>query len=99
MLGIDPNLIETYGAVSKECALAMAKGALNKSGADVALSVTGLAGPLGDGSANPVGTVWIGWEGKRISTGAICHHFSGSRSEIRESAAESVIKKLADIVK
>jgi PncC family amidohydrolase len=98
LLGIDPLLIEKYGAVSEECALAMAEGALNKSGADLALSVTGLAGPDGDGSANPVGTVWIGWAGKKISAGASCYQFFGSRSSIRESAAESVIKKLAEIM-
>jgi nicotinamide mononucleotide (NMN) deamidase PncC len=45
-----------------------------------------------------VGTVWIGWKGKKISSGAECYQFSGSRSEIRESAADSVIKKLSKII-
>ncbi len=98
LLGIAPALIEKYGAVSEECALAMAEAALAKSGADVALSVTGLAGPEGDGSGLPVGTVWIGWCGKNFPSGAVLHQFSGSRNEIRESAADSVMTKLAEIL-
>jgi PncC family amidohydrolase len=98
MLGIDPQLIEKYGAVSEECALAMADGARNKSGADLAISVTGLAGPESDESGLPVGTVWIGWAGKNLHSGATCCLFSGTRSEIRESAAETVIKKLSEII-
>ena len=59
MLGIDPGLLAEYGLVSAETARAMAAGALEKSGAAAAFSVTGLAGPDGDGSDIPVGTVWI----------------------------------------
>jgi PncC family amidohydrolase len=98
LLGIDPPLLAKYGAVSEECALAMANGALVKSGVDLALSVTGLAGPESDGSGLPVGTVWIGWSGNMLDSGASCYQFLGSRSEIRESAAECVIKKLAEIL-
>jgi PncC family amidohydrolase len=97
LLGIDRALIETYGAVSEECALAMALGALHKSGADAAFSVTGLAGPDSDESGLPVGTVWIGWAGKNHVSGAQCFQFSGSRREIRELAAEAVITKLSEI--
>jgi len=60
MLGVPEDLINKCGAVSRNVALAMAEGALKKSGASWAFSVTGLAGPLGDGSKTPVGTVWIG---------------------------------------
>lgn len=98
ILGIEKELIETYGAVSRECALAMAQGALAQSGADIALSVTGLAGPDGDGSGIPVGTVWIGWAGKKLPAGALLYQFSGSRNAVREAAAENVIKQLSEIV-
>ncbi len=97
-LGIDPQLIERFGAVSEECALAMARGAREKSGADLAVSVTGLAGPEGDGSSVPVGTVWIALEGKDLPPRAVRYQFSGSRSEIRELATDRVIKKLADVL-
>ena len=59
MLGVGEDTLNKYGAVSKETARAMTLGILIKSGADAAVSVTGLAGPGGDGSDVPVGTVWI----------------------------------------
>jgi nicotinamide-nucleotide amidase len=59
MLGIDPALIKTHGAVSHETAAAMAQGVRKAAGADIGLSATGLAGPDGDG-VNPVGTVFVG---------------------------------------
>jgi nicotinamide-nucleotide amidase len=59
MLGIDPALIATHGAVSRETAAAMAQGVRKAAGADIGLSATGLAGPDGDG-VNPVGTVFVG---------------------------------------
>jgi PncC family amidohydrolase len=94
MLGIDRALIEKFGAVSRETALAMAGGALEKSGADYALSATGLAGPGGDGSGLPVGTVWIatalaGGEGR-----ASVFRFLGERNEIRRAAAQKAITEL-----
>jgi len=57
-LGVDAGLIETHGAVSEPVALAMAEGALGASGASLALSVTGVAGP-GGSAAKPEGLVWI----------------------------------------
>lgn len=60
LLGVNGVLLDTHGAVSKEVALAMAEGALARSRADIALSVTGIAGPTGGTDYKPVGTVWIG---------------------------------------
>jgi nicotinamide-nucleotide amidase len=57
MLGIDSNVIDTFGAVSIATAWAMAQGALEKSGADVAVAITGVAGPDGGSPQKPVGTV------------------------------------------
>lgn len=60
LIGVNENTLETYGAVSKEVAIAMAEGALARSRADIAVSVTGIAGPTGGSEYKPVGTVWIG---------------------------------------
>ena len=60
MLGVSPDLMERVGAVSEEVALAMAQGALANSKAQVAIAVTGIAGPGGGTADKPVGTVWFG---------------------------------------
>lgn len=57
LLGVSPEIIETFGSVSVACAWAMAQGALARSGADVAVAVSGIAGPDGGSAAKPVGTV------------------------------------------
>jgi len=57
MLGVSPDLIAEFGAVSRECALAMAHGAVLKSAATLAVSITGIAGPGGGSAAKPVGLV------------------------------------------
>jgi PncC family amidohydrolase len=92
MLGIEKTFLDTHGAVSSETACAMAAKALEKSGADIALSVTGLAGPDGDGSGVPVGTVWIG-RCKRGERAAAKHFFfSGDRGMIRGAACEAALE-------
>lgn len=60
-IGVDPTLIAAHGAVSEEVALAMARGALAHSHAQLAVAVTGIAGPGGAVPGKPVGTVWLGW--------------------------------------
>ena len=57
LLGVSKDIIETFGAVSIACAWAMAQGALRKSGADVSVSISGIAGPDGGSEMKPVGTV------------------------------------------
>jgi PncC family amidohydrolase len=105
MLGIERALIEEHGAVSAETARAMARGALEKSGADIAASVTGLAGPDGDGSDTPVGTVFIAVAQKDLTAKnaknannskvkTMEYHFTGSREEVRSRAVETVLETL-----
>jgi PncC family amidohydrolase len=98
MLGIDGALIQKFGAVSRETALAMAEGALRKSGADYVLSVTGLAGPDGDGSGLPVGTVWIAAASAEGEGRASVFRFSGERNEIRRIAAHKAITELLSLL-
>jgi PncC family amidohydrolase len=93
MLGLDRGLIKKYGAVSRETACAMAEGALEKSGAPLAAAVTGLAGPGGDGSAVPVGTVWIATALRGAETEAAVFFYRDSRNGIRNSAAAAVVEE------
>lgn len=87
VLGVPSEVIKTKTAVSYDCAVNMALGALRLSGADVAISVTGYAGP-GDGfDGTPCGTVYVGYADKNGS-GAIAKLFTGSRDNIRTSTRD-----------
>ena len=85
ILEVAPDLLESCGAVSAAVAKAMAEGARRVLCADIAVSVTGLAGPDGDDRGNPVGMVFIGYCDAR-KTLAKEYHFSGDREEIRKKA-------------
>ncbi|MDR1900828.1 MAG: nicotinamide-nucleotide amidohydrolase family protein [Treponema sp.] len=98
MLGLDAGMIGRYGAVSRETACAMAKGALLRSGADYAFSITGLAGPLGDGTPVKIGTVWIGLISKGREAAAKEFYFSLSRNELRLSAANKALEEMLNLV-
>lgn len=97
MLGVDPALIETHGAVSEEVARAMAAGAVEHSHAQVALAVTGIAGPTGGSASKPVGTVWFAW-----ATPSGLHsevqHFPGDRSAVRNATALHSLRKLINLL-
>jgi PncC family amidohydrolase len=94
MLGVDEETLKTYGAVSGETACAMVQGALEKSGADYGVSVTGLAGPQGDGSPVSVGTVWIALARRGTAPVSSVFRFQGNRNSIRQEAAETAITEL-----
>lgn len=90
LLGVDETLLETVGAVSAPVAEAMARGAREALQADVAVSVTGLAGPGGDEFGNPVGTVFIGYCDE--STVLSWHfRFPGDREAVRQAAVEAAL--------
>ena len=91
ILGVDQTLLDRFGAVSAPVAEAMARGARNVLEADVAVSVTGLAGPGGDEFGNPVGLVFIGYSDKK-KTLSKEFHFPGSREQVRQSAVTEALK-------
>lgn len=91
ILNVDGELLETYGAVSAQVAEAMAEGARKALQADVAISVTGLAGPGGDEFDNPVGTVFIGYSDSKVTESIACN-FIGDRDSIRDQAAQTALK-------
>jgi nicotinamide-nucleotide amidase len=97
MLGVSPDTLETHGAVSEETVREMADGALQYSRAQVALSVSGIAGPTGGTPEKPVGMVWFAWA-TNDTVKTACHFISGDRDAIRVKAVrialQGVIKLL-----
>jgi nicotinamide-nucleotide amidase len=94
MIGVPMRLIETHGAVSEQVAAAMAAGALARSRAVVAVSVTGVAGPAGGSAEKPVGLVWFGLAraGRPAITGR--EIFPGDRTAIRAATVAHAFKMI-----
>jgi len=88
-LGIPASTIERYGAVSGETVISMAEKGLEKSGAGICVSVSGIAGPGGSVNNKPVGTVWIAVKKEIVKT--FLFLFSGSRKDIRDKASQAAL--------
>lgn len=97
LLGVPEDLLRAHGAVSSEVAQAMAEGARRRLGAEVAVSVTGIAGPQAEGSEKPVGLVYIWVAGPESSQGRR-FHFDGDRWRIRAQAAEAALRLVLEEV-
>ena len=95
ILGVPGDVLETCGAVSLPVAKAMAEGVRNLLKADVAVSVTGLAGPGGDEYGNSVGTVCIGYADANESFSEI-FHFDGDREAVRKQTAENALRLILE---
>lgn len=96
MLGVPADLIERVGAVSAEVARAMAEGALARARADIAVSVTGIAGPDGGTPLKPVGLVHLAVARRGHPTRDEAHVFAGDRAAVREATAARALALLAD---
>lgn len=96
ILGVDQSILNEYGAVSLPVAGAMASGVRHLLKSDVAVSVTGLAGPGGDEFGNSVGTVYIGYDSSSRSTTKCCH-FDGDRESVRKQAICAALKLILDM--
>lgn len=94
MLGVPPHLFTTVGAVSEDVALAMAEGALERSPAQVSVSVTGIAGPSGATAGKPVGLVHMACARQGRATLHERHVFSGDREAVRHQATEAALRLL-----
>ena len=93
LLGVKPETLENFGAVSAQTAREMAEGVLKAAHADCAIAVTGIAGPDGGTPEKPVGTVFAGFAiGNR--TWVREYHFTGSRQEVREKTTQTVLEEL-----
>jgi nicotinamide-nucleotide amidase len=94
MLGVDPAVIAAEGAVSEPVARAMAEGALARSGADLAVSVTGIAGPGGATPGKPVGLVHLAAASRGGATLAERHVFAGDRAAVRAASVDAAFALL-----
>ena len=90
-LGVPAALIAQHGIVSEAVAIAMARGARAASGAQCAVSTTGIAGPTGGSAAQPVGTVCFGWCSAEGKAGAETRHFTGDRAAVRQQATRHAL--------
>lgn len=96
MLGVAAATLARHGAVSEATVREMASGALKNSRAQVALAISGIAGPTGGTAEKPVGTVWIAWA---FANGAVASEkrvFAGGRREVRQQAVERALQGLLD---
>jgi len=98
LLGVPPDLIAARGAVSREVAVAMADGVLSIFRADLAIAVTGVAGPGGGSRGKPVGTVWVAV----VSPGGVRYahrfRFSGGREAVRREAVRASLCAAIDVL-
>ena len=95
VLHVPRTLLDSLGAISAPVAEAMAKGAREVLQADVAVSVTGLAGPGGDEFGNPVGLVFLGYSDEKETFSRECH-FDGDRETVRDQAVEAALKLILE---
>ena len=94
LLGVRPETLEHFGAVSRETVLEMVSGALVHSGATLAVAVTGIAGPSGGTADKPVGTVWIAWKRRGGYASAEMFHFDGDREAVRRQTVAAALEGL-----
>jgi nicotinamide-nucleotide amidase len=99
-LGVSRSLLARDGAVSEAAVRAMAAGALKRTGAQLAVAVTGIAGPGGAVPGKPVGTVWLGWaerRGRGMRVAAQLKHFRGDRDAVRRKTVLAALAGLLDV--
>jgi nicotinamide-nucleotide amidase len=100
LLGVLPAELTAHGAVSEPVVKAMALGALERAGADIAVAVSGIAGPDGGSLGKPVGTVWFGWawrRGKSLHAQTRLKLFKGDREAVRRKAVAGALTGVLDL--
>ena len=98
LLGVSPATLQRHGAVSEEMVREMVGGALDHSHADVALAISGIAGPGGGTPDKPVGMVCFAWQQVRGEPRSVTRHFEGGRAEVRLHAALFALNELRALV-
>jgi len=100
-LGVSPKALSRHGAVSREVVRQMADGALRRSGAHIAVAVSGVAGPDGGTRAKPVGTVWFCWAtkaGRTVRLRTALKRFRGDREAVRRKSVLFALRKVSELV-
>jgi len=97
MLGVASETLQQFGAVSEQVVQEMAQGALNHSPAQLAVSVSGIAGPGGGSAEKPVGTVWFGWCRQGSDVHCERKQFNGDRNAVRRQAVAHALQGLIDL--
>jgi nicotinamide-nucleotide amidase len=95
-LGVPDALLARHGAVSEAVARAMAGGALQASGAELAVAVTGVAGPGGGSPEKPVGLVWVAWQCRDANARSVAFRFDGDRAAVREGSVVAALEGLIE---
>jgi len=97
LLGVEPKLVERFGAVSRQVVEAMVRGALERANAKYSIATSGIAGPGGGSIDKPVGTVWIAWAcAQELSSRQF--HFSGDRESIRNMAVREALAEINKLI-
>ncbi len=96
LLGVPPALIDAHGAVSEQVALAMAQGALARAPVQLAVAVTGIAGPGGAVPGKPVGTVWLAWA-SAAGVHAERLQLAGDRTAVRAATVHAALQRLLQV--
>ena len=98
LLGVNESTLNEFGAVSGETVLEMTDGLFSNTGADVAVSISGIAGPDGGTDAKPVGLVWLSWGKRDKSVFANPFNFDGDREEVRKQSIKQALNCLLDLL-
>ncbi len=104
LLDVQETTLQKYGAVSEPTVREMALGALQRSASQVAVAISGIAGPDGGSATKPIGTVWISWAHRptQAAVPIVCcqvHRFTGDRESVRYLAVEAALQGLLDFIK
>ena len=97
-LGVRAQTLETHGAVSRETVIEMVSGALANAGGNIAVAVTGIAGPSGGTADKPIGTVWLAWKRRGGYPIAKAFRFDGDREAVRRQTVAAALKGVLELV-
>jgi nicotinamide-nucleotide amidase len=98
LLGVSRKSLDEHGAVSEPVVREMVAGALTATGADIAVAISGVAGPGGGSEDKPVGTVWFAWGSSPASTVAVVKHFEGNRDQVRRQSVLFALQGVKEFV-
>jgi len=99
MLGVKETTLLAHGAVSESTVREMTQGALRESGADIALAVSGIAGPGGGSKEKPVGTVCFAWQHREAAPRVSRERFTGDREQIRRQSVTYLLERLEEMLR